>query len=55
MKSSLGKNPENYENIHKETNIYEQKPVTIGDLIQVEENQVKERVEKKKAKKARSS
>ena len=50
LKSSLGKNPENYENIHKETNIYEQKPVTIGDLIQVEENQVKERVEKKRQK-----
>ena len=50
LNSSLGKNPENYENIHKETNIYEQKPVTIGDFNQVEENQVKERVEKQRQK-----
>ena len=50
LKSSLGKNPENYENIHKETNIYEQKPATIGDFNQVEENQVKERVEKQRQK-----
>ena len=27
LESLLGKNPENYENICKETNIYEQKPV----------------------------
>ena len=46
LESSLGKNPENYENIRKETNIYEQKPVTIDDFNEVEEKEVKERVEK---------
>ena len=50
MESSLGKNPENYENIHKETNIYEQKPVTIDDFNEVEEKEVKERVEKRRQK-----
>ena len=46
----LGKNPENYENIRKETNIYEQKPVTIDDFNEVEEKEVKERVEKRRQK-----
>ena len=32
LESSLGKNPENYENISKKTNIYEQKPVNIDDF-----------------------
>ena len=43
--SSLGKIPENYENIHKKTNIYEQKPVEVK-----EEKEVKEHVEKRSQK-----
>ena len=50
LESSLRKNPENYENICKETNIYEQKPVTIDNFNEVEEKEVKERVEKRKQK-----
>ena len=50
MESSLGKNPENYENTRKETNIYEQKPVTIDDFNEVEEKEVKEHVEKRRQK-----
>ena len=46
MESSLGKNPENYENIRKETNIYEQNPVTIDNFNKVKEKEVKEHVEK---------
>ena len=42
---SLGKNPEDYENIRKETNSYEQKPVTTDDFNEVEEKEVKEHVE----------
>ena len=45
---SMEKNPNNYENIPKETNIYEQKPVYIDDFNDSEEANVKERVEKKK-------
>ena len=37
LESSLGKNSENYENIRKETNIYEQRIVTIDDFNKVEE------------------
>ena len=50
LESALGKNPENYKNIHKETNIYEQKPVNIDDFNKVEEKEVKEHVEKRKQK-----
>ena len=46
----MGKSPINYENIRKETNIYEQKPVKIDDFNDAEEAKVKERVEKRKAK-----
>ena len=45
---SLGKNPISYENIQKETNIYEQKPVNIDDFNDSEEADVKERVQKRK-------
>ena len=45
---SLGKNPISYENIRKETNIYEQKPVNIDDFNDSEEADVKERVQKRK-------
>ena len=46
----MGKNPENYENIHNETNIYEQKPMNVDDFNEVEEKEVKKRVEKRKQK-----
>ena len=41
---------ENYENILKETNVYEQKPVTTDDFNEFEEKEVKERVEKRRQK-----
>ena len=50
MESSLRKNPENYKNIRKETNIYEQKSVNIDDFNEVEEKEVKERVQKRRQK-----
>ena len=50
LDSSLGKNPENYQSIRNETNIYEQKPINIDDFNETEENEVKERVEKQKQK-----
>ena len=49
---SLGKNPINYENIWKETNICEQKPVNIDDFNNSEEANVKQRVEKRKKKRS---
>ena len=50
LKSSLGKNSENYETVRSETNMYEQRPINIDDFIEDEEKQVKERVEKRKQK-----
>ena len=50
LDSSLGKNPENYQSIRNETNIYEQKPINIDNFNETEENEVKERVEKQKQK-----
>ena len=47
-KRSLGKNLENYGTIRNETNIYEQKPVSIDEFSDVEETEVRARVEKKK-------
>ena len=38
----------NYEKIPNKTNIYEQKPINIDDFNEVEENKVKEHVEKRK-------
>ena len=46
----MGKSPNNYENIRKETNIYEQKPVNIDKFNDSEEADVKEQVEKRKNK-----
>ena len=46
----MGKNPINYKNIWKETNIYEQKPVNYDDFNNYEEADVKEEVEKTKKK-----
>ena len=47
---SLGKNPENYESMRKEWNIYEQKPINVDEFNDVEENEVSERVKKRKEK-----
>ena len=41
LDGSLGKKPENYENIHNETNIYKQKPINVDDF-----NEVKKRKQK---------
>ena len=48
LESSLGKNPENYETIRNETNIYQQKPINVDGFNKVEEKEVKERVGKRK-------
>ena len=45
---AMGKNPINYENIRKETNIYEKKTIKIDDFNDAEEAEVKERIEKRK-------
>ena len=50
MENSLGVNPENYESIRNETYTYEQKPINVADFNEVEEIEVKERVEKQKPK-----
>ena len=50
LESSLGKNPENYEPIGNETDTYEQNPIIVYDFNEVEEREVKERVEKRKQK-----
>ena len=48
--TSLGKNPENYETMRNETNIYQQKPININEFYHVEESEVRARVEKRKEK-----
>ena len=45
---SLRKNPNNYESIRDETNIFEQKPINIDQFNETAETEVKERVEKRK-------
>ena len=50
-KEQLGKNLQNYESVHNETFVYEQKPIRINDINEAEEKEVKECVEKKKKKK----
>ena len=47
---SLGKNPNSYESVWKETNIYEQKPIEIDDFNDLEEAEVKKWVNKRKMK-----
>ena len=47
---SLGKKPQNYEDIHNKTYIYEQKPVKIDGFNEAKEKEVKECVEKIKIK-----
>ena len=44
----LRKNPQNYENYHTKTCVFEQKPVKIDDFNEAEEKEVKEHLEKKK-------
>ena len=46
----MGKNPDNYETIRDETNIYKQKPLNIDEFNDVEEDEVRERVKKRKEK-----
>ena len=48
LEISLGKNPDNYETIRNDTSIFEQKPIKVDDFNEIEEKQVKERVEKRK-------
>ena len=43
LEGSLGKNPDNYENVHNETNIYKQKPINVDDF-----NEVKKRKQKRR-------
>ena len=47
---AMVKNPINYENIRKETNIYEQKPTKIDDFNDAEEAEAEEHVQKRKEK-----
>ena len=46
----LGKNPQNYENNHTKTCVFEQKLIKIEDFNKTKEKEVKERIEKRKMK-----
>ena len=46
----LGENPQNYESVHNETSVYEQKPIKIDDFNEAEEKENKEHVKKRKIK-----
>ena len=46
----MGKNPNNYESVWKETNTYEQKPINIDDFNDLEDAEVKEWINKRKMK-----
>ena len=48
--NSVGKNPDNCETIRNETKIYEQKPINVDDFNDIEESEVKERVQARKEK-----
>ena len=50
MGNLFEKNPQNYETIRNETNIYEQKLVRIDQFNDVEETEIRERVAKRKEK-----
>ena len=41
LQSSLGKDPENYENIRKKTNIYEKNPLIIDDFNEVQKKRLR--------------
>ena len=47
---SLGKNPQNYENVRYETDVYEQKPKKAADFNEAKEKVIKEHLEKRKIK-----
>ena len=47
---SLGQNPQNYENVPDETNLYEQKPIKVNNFNEDEEKELKGRIEKRKIK-----
>ena len=47
---SLGKNPQNYENVRYETDVYEQKPKKAADFNEAKEKVIKEHLEKRKRK-----
>ena len=47
---SLGKNPQNYENVRYETDAYEQKPKKAADFNEAKEKVIKEHLEKTKIK-----
>ena len=46
----MGKNPENFETIHYETKIYEQKPINIDEFNDVEKTESRECIAKGKEK-----
>ena len=48
LEASLGKNPNNYEEIRNETSVYDQTPIKVHDFNEIEEKQVKEQVENQK-------
>ena len=48
LEGSLGKNPDNYENVHNETNIYKQKPINVDDFNEVKKRKQKRRQVAKK-------
>ena len=50
LEVSPGNNPNNYEEIMNKTSVYEHKPIKVDNLNEIEEKQVKERVEKWKQK-----
>ena len=50
MEISLGKKPENYETIRNITSVFEQKSIKVDGFTEIEEKEVKERVEKLKKK-----
>ena len=55
LKSSLGKNPNNYESIRDEKNIYEQQPINIDQFNEIEDPEVKECIEKRKQKRLKDA
>ena len=52
-KSTIEKNPQNYESIHNETCVYEQKPIKIVDFHETEEKKLKNVLKKEKQQEGR--
>ena len=46
----LSKNPQSLAGVSNEVSVYEQKPIKIDDFNEIEEKEIKERVEKRKMK-----